>query len=1424
MKFTKCMKRYFSVLMASALVLSALTVDTVSAEEIPEEVTEVLQDPVELPAEDTVLDESDTDEVIPEDTVGSGDNTELIPTDEEVGNDQIELSGGDETGTPEIMEESKQDQDVPNEVPKDVINSDDQDEIVETQDNDSILSYSVKVESPDGNLPVDTSRFLKTLNDDDEWIITGFKDGPWNDLIIPDEIDGKKVTEIGENAFGYSEIGRSNDFTGKLVLPQYLKKIGVLAFAGCDLLTGELVIPDTVTDIGAEAFNGCSGFTGTLTLPEGLTEISDKAFSGCTGLTGDIVIPEGVTFVGSGAFLDCSGFDGELVLPDGLLEIGSQAFCGCKSLTGDIDIPDSVTTLGGGVFWGCTGFNGKLTLPSKITSIEAHTFCDCSGLTGGIAIPDGVTKIDEYAFAGCGSMDGTLSISESVETIGASAFYHCYDLTGGLKFPSGLKSLGGSAFSSCSHLTGDLVIPEGISTIDLFTFDNCYGFEGKLVLPEGLTSIGQAAFQCCGFSGDLVIPENVNSIGDSAFSNSFNKDGLAKGKLILPSQMDNLGYYSFNRCRNLTGDLTIPEGIETVEEETFVACGFTGKLTLPKSLKTIGDSAFWGCKFTGDLTIPKNVTTIGESAFQRGNTEGYYMKGTLTIPASVAGIGTRAFMGYDHLSVIKNNSACTMPAEWFIFDGSYFMNESGKRVTETGAISTGTWNRNGKESEATYTLTYELNGGKNNASNPATYKTTSTTITLLDSSKNGHTFGGWFSDSGFTKQVTQIKKGSKGNKTLYAKWIVNRYTIRYNGNGSTSGTMSDQTGCKYGVKYNLTANTYKKKGYIFSGWNTRADGTGTTYSNKAQVSNLSAKDKVVITLYAQWKKAKYTISYELGGGQNNTGNPSSYTVTTATITLKDPTRKGYTFKGWFSDSKYTTKVTEIKKGSTGNKTFYTKWTVNRYTVRFNGNGAASGSMKDMIGCSYGKKYNLTANTYKRKGFRFTGWNTKADGTGTAFADKAQVSSITAKNNAVVTLYARWKKINYTITYNVKGGNNNADNPVSYTVTSGFELKNPTRKYYTFSGWYSDSEYKKPVTRIAKGSTGNKTLYGKWIINRYKIRFNGNGSTVGSMADMTCKYGQSYNITANAFKKTGYIFNGWNTKADGSGTAYKNKAEIKNLSAVNGKVITLYARWKSISYSITFSGNGGKSGKMTDLSCRYDKSYKLAANAFVRTNYRFAGWNTKADGTGKAYADKATVKNLTAKNGAIVTLYAQWKKTQTIVWLGDSLTQGSLGDENDNLANAPYVRLRNKVDVPVEGYGFWGYNTHDIFWAYQDTYGQKVDPNKIYILWVGSCDWVVDGVSPNSKTGPVISEIDNFLSKNGGVRNYIVLGTTSRHRLGDRYIKINKDLSDHYGSHYMDVIDIINKYGYSSDRTHLSQASYNAIADAVYNKLKSLKYL
>lgn len=179
----------------------------------------------------------------------------------------------------------------------------------------------------------------------------------------------------------------------------------------------------------------------------------------------------------------------------------------------------------------------------------------------------------------------------------------------------------------------------------------------------------------------------------------------------------------------------------------------------------------------------------------------------------------------------------------------------------------------------------------------------------------------------------------------------------------------------------------------------------------------------------------------------------------------------------------------------------------------------------------------------------------------------------------------------------------------------------------------------------------------------------------------------------------------------------------------------------------------------------------------------------------------------------------------IVWIGDSLTQGSLGGNNDNLPNAPYEKLKAYTNLPVEGYGYWGYKTHDIFWVYCDENhdNQRVSPDKLYILWVGSNDWAWNG-EINTDTASVIAECEAFLNK-GPVSNYLILGTTARIELREQIggVRacdiINAALKDHFGEHYMDVNEVIGELAYVGDGVHLTQEAYDKVAAAVAQRIR-----
>lgn len=172
----------------------------------------------------------------------------------------------------------------------------------------------------------------------------------------------------------------------------------------------------------------------------------------------------------------------------------------------------------------------------------------------------------------------------------------------------------------------------------------------------------------------------------------------------------------------------------------------------------------------------------------------------------------------------------------------------------------------------------------------------------------------------------------------------------------------------------------------------------------------------------------------------------------------------------------------------------------------------------------------------------------------------------------------------------------------------------------------------------------------------------------------------------------------------------------------------------------------------------------------------------------------------------------------VIWIGDSLTQGSLGDDNHNKNNpqAPWRVLGEISGKNVTGAGFYGYKTHDIFWAYGEYDGIK-DPNITYVYWVGSNDF---HDSPDN-IKYVIEETDRFNS-NAGITKYIMLGTTNRGDMDpNAYISINKGLEDYYGDRYLDIMPYVE---FGPDGVHLTETSYRKIAGAVYDKLRSMGYL
>lgn len=244
-----------------------------------------------------------------------------------------------------------------------------------------------------------------------------------------------------------------------------------------------------------------------------------------------------------------------------------------------------------------------------------------------------------------------------------------------------------------------------------------------------------------------------------------------------------------------------------------------------------------------------------------------------------------------------------------------------------------------------------------------------------------------------TNKLPKIRMVAVCNGSLDSA-VTDISLITYNGNGADSGTMALQS-CISGGTVTLKPNGFKKKDAEFIGWNTKANGKGTAYTKKQVINGIAGN----LTLYAQWGPKQYKITYQLNGGKNNSKNPAAYTKNKA-VTLKNPTKKGYTFAGWYSDKKLTKKVTKIAKGSTGKVTLYAKWTKNKYKITYQLNGGKNNSKNPSY--YYVTTSTITLKKPTKSGYTFAGW----------YSDKKctkKVTKITKGSTGGITLYAKWKK-------------------------------------------------------------------------------------------------------------------------------------------------------------------------------------------------------------------------------------------------------------------------------------------------------------------------------------------------------------------------------------------------------------------------------
>jgi uncharacterized repeat protein (TIGR02543 family) len=510
-----------------------------------------------------------------------------------------------------------------------------------------------------------------------------------------------------------------------------------------------------------------------------------------------------------------------------------------------------------------------------------------------------------------------------------------------------------------------------------------------------------------------------------------------------------------------------------------------------------------------------------------------------------------------------------------------------------------------------YTITYNANGGT--GTQTAGSYTTGAAATSLPAtstfSRTGYSFGGWATSAGSTTPVTSYS--TSATATFYAIWTRGAYNVRFLANGGV-GTMETQTSS---ATANLTANTFTYADRTFTGWNTSADGTGTSFSNSQSYPFLTN-----LTLYARWGNV---ITFSSQGATSGSPSRTSEGWTSGSINL--PTvgtmvKAGYTFSGWTTGSQ--TYAGGASYTPTAGITFNPVWTADTYTISFNSNQATGGSLPSNQSWTTGATaITLSGNTgaLVKSGNTFGGWATSATST-------TPVTTYSTSANQI--FHAIWTPINYTITYALAGGTSALPTQENKRIGNSFTLAGtPTRASYNFAGWSdSTTAYGAGATYTITSSTPSAvTLTAQWI-PIYTVSYILNGSTDSVTAPALYDSGTVISLAA-APSLIGHNFAGWVDSGNNLRAASSSFTVVENS--------TLQARWTAIPYSVTYNLGGASGTLPLQSSLTINQSFPVATTP-IRAGYIFNGWNNGSETytAGSTYVIASSNVTLTAQWTAI----------------------------------------------------------------------------------------------------------------------------------------------------------------------------------------------
>ncbi|MFC4599568.1 InlB B-repeat-containing protein [Cohnella hongkongensis] len=744
---------------------------------------------------------------------------------------------------------------------------------------------------------------------------------------------------------------------------------------------------------------------------------------------------------------------------------------------------------------------------------------------------------------------------------------------------------------------------------------------------------------------------------------------------------------------------TVPASAGYDKNATVTVSGNTGSLT-----KTGYEFAGWNTEADGSGT-----PYAAGNTFAMG-TEGVTLYAQWTLgryPVTYDGNGgtggtVPAAVNHDYNSVVTvQGNTGSLTRTGYSFAG--WNTEANGSGTAYGAGATFTMGTEGVTLYAqwtinSYAVTYDGNGNTGGSVPAGGSYDYNSSVTVQGNSghlvRTGHTFAGWNTEangSGTAYGAGATFPMGAADVTLYARWTIDSYPVTYDGNGSTGGTAPAAAQHEYQSSVTVQGNTgnLTRTGYSFAGWNTEANGSGTSYG----AGSTFPMGTQGVALYAQWTINSYAVVYDGNGSTGGSVPAGGSYVYNSSVTVQgntgNLTKTGHTFAGWNTAADGSGTNYEADDSFTlgaANVTLFAKWTANSYAIAYDGNGNDEGSAPAGSSHFYGTGVVVPDNTGNlvKTGYTFAGWNTASDGLGTAYGAGATFSM----GAADMTLYAVWTINSYPVSYDGNGstgGSAPAESPHDYgSVVSVQSSGSLVKAGHTFVGWNTEPDGS--GTAYVEGDefpigAAGVTLYAQWSINSYEVRFDSDGGT--AIDSQTVVYGYTAS-EPDAPEKTGYTFGGWFTDG-GFGS------EFSFATAIEGDT-TLYAKWNINSYTVAYDGNGSTGGSAPAGSTHeYESVITVEDNVggLEKTGHTFAGWNTAEDGSGIAYA----AGNPLTIGTAGVTLFAQWTvNSYPLSYQGNGNAGGIVPEGGSYDYGALVAVPDNTGGLEKPGYTFAGWNT------------------------------------------------------------------------------------------------------------------------------------